>query len=1143
MKLNGRYATKAGCISIFILALFMAGCGGGGSSSSSDSSSASGALSVQAVAGDIIGIRVGDIAHLDGSASTTSSSDALQYTWSFTHKPQASTATLINPNSSNPTFKPDVVGTYMVQLTVTSGGLTSKRAIALVEASISGNVTGNVRVHTSFPSKCSNCHDGRYLDPKINPGFILPKSGSHVGTTNVCEACHTTFGFKLVNYVDHNEVFGKCSTCHDGVKAVGKSPSHVATTSECDSCHNTTSFLNLDANGKYDHTGISSGCATCHNGKTAIGTNHNPDTFAKSNNDCVFCHNTTSFKGAYPDHSVILADVTAGTAKCTDCHGSTAQGPKSGHPNIAPADCVACHSVKKFSLGGVFNHRVDASVVACQACHTEPNSINAIGTASFPANVAPGVHGATNGNDCGVCHGTSVVRSFKNTVIDHSAANVVAQRCDSCHDGAGTALHKTPNHITTQTTPTVVDCNACHTPGNFATGTFDHSVNNMVGLTCSGCHNGTNSVGKVGNHIPTTLECDSCHTADTPATPSTFAGTQYHPNNNPTSCSSCHDGVIQKGKNRTHLATTRDCSNCHTTVTPLTFKGGTYDHSDPGVSTNCASCHDGIRAIDKTNKGTKLNHIPAKNECSECHNNTAVPGGFTSNMFLANVHPNNINGCAGCHTAKYLSARPALLKTGSVKHLPTSQDCHSCHSNVNFADKTKFTHDGITGNCASCHDGSYYASSGAKGKSNPVPAKTHPVTTTDCGSCHGIGNGFLDGGFDHTGTIDNCASCHGDNAPAPPTGAVTRKSSFPSHVVTTQDCSICHIPGTFKTAVFNHNQIVKDCVSCHENPGATATVKPNPGHVATTKDCYECHNKDKFAGAKYDHTGITSNCASCHDGIIALGKNGTHVPTGDDCSVCHQTTGMKPATFDHAGIITNCVSCHDGSLATGKKAGHVATNLDCGSCHSVPKKVIVANGPTNSWIPASHVAVSNNTRCDSCHGVTATGKDAKTNPNHWLTSLDCRDCHTTAGFKPAGWKHEASSKGTCNTCHSPSGGARDKTTAPGGHMTTTSQCDECHTTTAWAPTNFSHDPNKITQDDYPGDHNAAFGCVACHGNSIDNPFVYPTAKYAPFCAACHAKDFESEGKHNGGKNGTVDQNKDCSGGGAGCHKVGDRKFG
>ena len=109
-------------------------------------------------------------------------------------------------------------------------------------------------------------------------------------------------------------------------------------------------------------------------------------------------------------------------------------------------------------------------------------------------------------------------------------------------------------------------------------------------------------------------------------------------------------------------------------------------------------------------------------------------------------------------------------------------------------------------------------------------------------------------------------------------------------------------------------------------------------------------------------------------------------------------------------------------------------------------------------------------------------------------------------------------------------------------MTTTSQCDECHTTTAWAPTNFSHDPNKPTQDDYPGDHNAAFGCVACHGNSIDSPFVYPTTRYAPFCAACHAKDFESESKHNGGKNGTIEQNKDCSGGGAGCHRVSDRKF-
>ncbi|MFK5913198.1 MAG: hypothetical protein QM484_02405 [Woeseiaceae bacterium] len=498
----------------------------------------------------------------------------------------------------------------------------------------------------------------------------------------------------------------------------------------------------------------------------------------------------------------------------------------------------------------------------------------------------------------------------------------------------------------------VILCETCHTPGNFATGTFDHLAPNKGSLVCSDCHNNINSVGKISNHLPTSLECDSCHTEDTSSTPSTFTGTLYHYNpiseNFPnTGCSSCHDGVIQKGKYINHLSTVRDCSSCHTisNAAALTFTGGIYDHDVSEVSNNCASCHDGKTAIDKTNKGTKINHIPSQKECSECHIDTTVTGGFSNNQFLTNSHPSKLNGCAGCHTSKYLSAQPTLLKSGSVNHVPTAQDCHSCHSNSDFKDKTQFTHAGITANCESCHDGNYFTSANAMGKAQAL--NPHPVTAADCGLCHGIGNNFKDGIFDHTGIIDNCSSCHADNAPAPPTGAVTRKSGFPSHVVTTQDCSVCHIPGTFKTAVFNHNKINSGCVDCHLDPGATATVKPLSGHVTTTKDCFECHNTTGFAGAQYDHTDIVSNCATCHDGVIALGKDGNHA-----CDSCHGNT-VGPIPSYPSNFVkslksgeTNpdpyCAACHENDFDSvdkhiGGKNGTVKQNQNCAAsgCHDV----------------------------------------------------------------------------------------------------------------------------------------------------------------------------------------------------------------
>ena len=391
MKLDNKYSPVIGYMFIIIAFLFLSGCGGGGSSDSvSNDTPSANVLSVQADVGDIIGIRVGETANLDGSASSTTLSSPLTYSWSFTHKPQASkTAVLINADTAYPSFIPDVVGSSTVQLVVSAGGISSKRAIALVEASITGNLTGNFRVHLGDSSQCSNCHDGRFSDANVNPGLILSKTGSHAGTSNMCQACHTTFGFNIILYADHQEVFGNCSNCHNGTNATGKSSSHLTTESECNVCHNTTSFLTLDTNGNYDHTGIRGSCVTCHNSKTAIGINHNPDTFDKSNNDCVFCHNTTTFTDAFPDHNAILNNVDLGTQKCTDCHGSTAQGPKLDHPDTASVDCGTCHGIQQFNLGGVFNHRVETSIVRCDVCHTDNNSINAIGMGSFVGHLDP----------------------------------------------------------------------------------------------------------------------------------------------------------------------------------------------------------------------------------------------------------------------------------------------------------------------------------------------------------------------------------------------------------------------------------------------------------------------------------------------------------------------------------------------------------------------------------------------------------------------------------------------------------------------------------------------------------------------------------------------------------------------------------
>ncbi|MCW8924431.1 MAG: hypothetical protein OQK69_12540, partial [Gammaproteobacteria bacterium] len=346
----------------FALFLLVAGCGDTTTSTSTLTSTSDEAPSdalVYADAGNIVAVRVNNRATLDGSRSSTTSTAQLEFAWSFLSKPDGSKALLENGTSVSPSFIGDVAGSYRVQLVTSAGGVSSQRAIALVEVSVDGTLTG-IRVHTSYPSQCSECHDGRFAAPVGPLETVPPKSGIHPATSNLCQACHTTFGFDIQNFVDHSQVLDNCSSCHNGIVATGKSEFHTATTAECSDCHNTASFLELDVTGQYDHTGISSGCVRCHNGATAIGSPTSQIHIDNPVTDCSSCHSTSNFADAYPDHSNFKIDGT----RCDSCHGLTAQGPKSGHPEMS-VDCGACHSIKQFNLGGVFNHRIDAAVQPC----------------------------------------------------------------------------------------------------------------------------------------------------------------------------------------------------------------------------------------------------------------------------------------------------------------------------------------------------------------------------------------------------------------------------------------------------------------------------------------------------------------------------------------------------------------------------------------------------------------------------------------------------------------------------------------------------------------------------------------------------------------------------------------------------------
>lgn len=1198
MRAKGMIRSLIGYLCTLVIVVSMAGCGGGGGNSLPPNPDGTPQTvtnpAITADPGVIGAVKVNSVVRLDGTGSRTTlpntSNSNLQYTWSIIYRPFGSLAELDNPTSPTPSFLGDVRGTYRIQLVVSAGGVSSEKTIALVEVSTTAESSTGLKLHVSddgsYSSNCVVCHDGT-----VNPfDPVLTKTFDHPETSNLCQGCHTTFGFALLPFIDHTEVLTNCSSCHNNDIAIGKSAFHQETTFECDECHTTTSFIELNPDGTFNHTGIDSGCSRCHNGVTAIGKESDPTPpHPTTTSDCSYCHTTTAFLPAFPDHTSTPEILNN---RCDACHNSTGgiggfdgRDQSAGHPvmtrvDTATEDCGTCHSINDFNMGGVFPHRlIDPTVLQCKTCHNDDpaNSINAPGISSDPTPPhIPATLTATQ--DCAGCHSTDTFNPAFG--IDHTEQAVIDQACMDCHvpAGGGSAQGLSVNHVPYDTA--TVDCEACHAPpggGTFATGYYDHAV---WGVTngCQTCHNNVIVSGQLGDHVPTTPangDCVACHLASVTNNFVDFTGAVFdHASQGITdNCQTCHDGSYSyvptkvTGHIPTTLVTNGDCAACHNaSITGgfADFTGGLF-HANVTVTNNCQTCHNGnyvaMGAIAK-----KLNHIPAGQDCSQCHQNT-TSGGFASTIFYASVHTVYANGCEGCHSTTYFPSAPyTVVKDPSIpsSHLPTAQDCHFCHVNMVpggfLAANSIFAHTGISGNCQSCHDDSAINRAlGALGKSDD-PTPPHQVTSDDCSYCHNITN-FADAMPDHNGPLVvgmRCDSCHnGTDA----TGKVDDPT--PPHVIVPviggveQDCVVCHTAGgAFKPSVFDHTGITSNCASCHDGSNSAVTTKPGdhpfvpniPG-TSTEYDCSRCHNTTAFANAKFDHSGITNGCASCHDGSPIIGKPGIHVPTTDDCSICHQTTGFIPAIFDHTPTQINgkrCDACHNGTFATGKiddpTPPHPTTTEDCGYCHSF--------NTVFSDVVFNHTGITNGCNASGCHTPTGDGRYYVT-PPHVDPAGDCIACHAVDGaFLDGQFDHTGVQPGTCasSACHGPGGtGTQQPPNGLNGHFETTGvSCDACHTTTTWANQNtFDHCPGSTANNNacslngtkYPGDHRAGrTTCKSCHKQNSVTPVSYPDQPtYAPDCAGCHAGDFRRKDKHIGGSNGTVAQNKNC--GASGCHRV------
>ena len=301
-----------------------------------------------------------------------------------------------------------------------------------------------------------------------------------------------------------------------------------------------------------------------------------------------------------------------------------------------------------------------------------------------------------------------------------------------------------------------------------------------------------------------------------------------------------------------------------------------------------------------------------------------------------------------------------------------------------------------------------------------------------------------------------CAACHGDLDPA---YMQAHEAAFG------QDCLACHDGVETFGADFDHDllafplagrHVLVDCIGCHQDARSLADLQTTP------TGCYACHAGD-----------------DAHDGRL-----------GQDCAACHATSDWREATIDHdltafpltgqhadvecqdchadqvfANTPTNCYACHAGDDAHEGQFG-----TDCGQCHNTRdwQQATFDHSTTAFPLTGAHVDLP----CLQCHtdsvfaGIPSRCAACHAEPEFHIGLLgsDCQSCHSTTAWVPARFDgahtfplaHGRAEPSTCQTCHPVTLAAYT--------------CYNCH----------EHDPGEIEEEHRDEGITDFQDCVRCH---------------------------------------------------------------
>ncbi len=939
--------------------------------------------------------------------------------------------------------------------------------------------TGYILTGAHYTARCASCHINGILKgtPREcaschvvgNRMAATAKPVNHIITQDKCDTCHKTNLWTPAQFSHVGIVEGTCATCHNGTTSTGKPRNHFLTSASCDTCHKTLDWRQISIN----HRNIHSGCGDCHSrgspdipGFVTIKTpvNH----IEMMGHDCVFCHYSNDipdgFKPLKPGTSMPVNHVQT-ALPCAACHNPSGFLPGNMNHTGIFTGCAACHTGQHFAgtyppanplsinLSTHYPITMGASS-ACESCHlpTRTNSGDFTGATMN--------HIGIIGN-CAACHnGTPAYANTTPIVTKADMPNgqvhmTTSDDCSGCHTSTSSFSGASPTVIPPNHIPTGNSCTTCHAGGNYGPVSGVMGAAGHAGLTsCTICHSANSYLGgpfmtkadAVPTHIDTSADCSTCHLPslfNTGGFKGASGGTTLPNNHVPTtlSCSGCHTtgfGVasgLKPSGDMVHTGITTACATCHNGtsfygVKPKTKSSNHYPTSAVANGSACETCHSNTKTlIGEFMAGRSvMNHTGITGNCGSCHNGNPAYANSYSIVTKASYttgagHVSTASDCSKCHlsTTSFAGGASTEMPGG---HVPTSLSCTICHTTgfgagSGLKSSGDMVHTGITTACADCHNGTTYY-----GGVKPLPKSiSHQATSLDCSNCH-LPSSFVKGGF---------VGASGGTLPA-------------NHVPTTQSCTLCHISGTGSgSGKMSHTGIAAGCSSCHgKTPSHFLGVDPvpypsgQPAHLTTSlvswDSCQTCHSTTSFNGAKLHlKVTVTSGCATCHTnapglaiagGVTPKPKQNNHVPTnlvanGAACETCHKLTSTFSGTaMVHTGITANCTNCHNGQIYDG-----VTPKSKSPTAH-IPYATSLLGGATM--------------QCELCHSKTVftsftsglASSSTQHNGSKGNGSGWCKDCHATGKTytgvtgKKEKVTHKSSSATDCSQsgCHAPLGG-------------------------------------------------------------------------------------------------------------------------